>query len=56
MKRKKQELKTESGTYPKSAHPKITPKETLTYTMRYMAQFLPDVTSDIASHKSSSAD
>ena len=44
------------GTYPKSADPKITTKETSSYPIRYMAQILPDVTTDIAGHKNSSAD
>ena len=56
MKHKKQELTKKSGTYPKSADPKITAKGTSTYPMRYMAQILPDVTTDIANHKNSSTD
>ena len=46
---KKKELAKQSGTYPKSTDPKITPKWTLTYPMKYMA-------TDIANHKNSSAE
>ena len=40
----------------KSWQKKPTPKETLTYSMRYMAQILLDATTDIASHKNSSVE
>ena len=53
---KKQELAKKSNTYPKSADPKITPKVIFTYPMRYMAQNLPGVITDVANQKSSSAD
>ena len=52
----KRELTKKSGTYPKLADPKITPKWILTYPMRYIAQILPDVSTDIASHKKLSDD
>ena len=52
----KKKKKKKSRTYPKSADPKITPKGTLTYPMRYMAQFLSGVTSDVSNHKNLSAD
>ena len=42
--------------YPKSADPKVIPKGTLTYPMRFMDQILPGVITDIVSHKNSSAD
>ena len=56
VERKRQELAKKSGTYPKLADPKIIPKKTLTYPMRYMAQILRGVTTDISSHKNSLAD
>ena len=40
-----------SKTYPKSADLKITPKENLADSMRYMFQILPGVTTDVASDK-----
>lgn len=43
------------GTYTKSDDPKITPKETLTYPMRYKTKTLTGVTPDIASHQHASA-
>ena len=56
VQRKRQMLAKKSGTYPKLADPKNIPKETLTYPMRYMAQNLRGVTTDISSHKNSLAD
>ena len=56
MEQKKEELTKQSGMYPKSADPKVIPKGTLTYPMRFMDQILPGVITDIVSHKNSSAD
>ena len=53
---KKEKLAKISGTYLKLVDPKITPKVTLTYPMKYMAQILSGVPTDIASHKNSSAE
>ena len=43
-------LQKKFKTYPKSTDPKITPKWTLIYPMRHIAQIFPDVTTDIPSH------
>ena len=56
MKHKKEDLTKISRTYPKSAESKITTKGTLTYLIRYMAQVISDVTTDIASQENSSGD
>ena len=53
---KKQEMTKKSETYHKSDDPKITPKGTLAYPMRYIAQILPGVTTDVVDHKNSPAD
>ena len=45
-----------SETYHKSDDPKITPKGTLAYPMRYIAQILPGVITDVVDHKNSPAD
>ena len=56
MEHKKLELTKKSETFPKSTDPKITPKGTLAYPMKYMSQISPNVTTDVVNHKNSSAD
>ena len=56
MEHKKLELTKKTETFPKSTDPKITPKGTLAYPMKYMSQISPDVTTDVVNHKNSSAD